>query len=79
LKSRFFIVNLEPYTYEQFYNIVVQLLTQSQQQHKVKEDIAKATADAVWNKMKSGNVRDCVKIGRMAESIEDVNFIVDIF
>jgi holliday junction DNA helicase RuvB len=77
LQSRFFIVRLEPYTYEQFYQITVQLLTQ--QQHKVKLEIAKAAANAVWNKMKSGNVRDCVKIGRMAKSIDDVNFIVDAF
>ena len=43
------------------------------------EKIAEAAAEAVWNKMKSANVRDCVKIGRMAKSIEDVNFIVDAF
>jgi Holliday junction DNA helicase RuvB len=78
LKSRFFIVKLEPYTYEQFYHVAVQLLTQSQQ-HKVKEEIAKAAADAVWNKMNTANLRDCVKIGRMAKTIEDVNFIVDTF
>ena len=29
--------------------------------------------------MESADVRDCVKIGRMAKSIEDVNFIVDSF
>lgn len=76
LQSRFFVIKLEPYTYEQFYEIAVQLLTQ---QHKVKEEIAKATADAVWNKMKSTNIRDCVKIGKMAKSMEDVNFIMDTF
>ena len=42
LQSRFFVVKLEPYTYEQFYQITVQLLTQSQQ-HKVKEEIAKVS------------------------------------
>jgi Holliday junction DNA helicase RuvB len=77
LQSRFFVIKLEPYTYEQFYQITVQLLTQ--QQHKVKLEIAKAAADAVWNKMNSANIRDCVKIGRMPKSIEDVNFIVDTF
>jgi Holliday junction resolvasome RuvABC ATP-dependent DNA helicase subunit len=78
LQSRFFVVKLEPYTYEQFYQITVQLLTQ---QHKVKSEIAKAAAEAVWNnnKMRSGNIRDCVKIGRMAKSVQDVNFIVDTF
>jgi len=65
---------LEPYTYEQFYQITVGLLTK---QHKVKEEIAEATANAIWDK--SANVRDCVKIGRMARSLEDVIFIVDNF
>lgn len=45
----------------------------------MEEWVAKAAANVVWNKMKSGNVRDCVKIGRMAKSIDDVNFIVDAF
>ena len=76
LRSRFFIVKLEPYSYEQFYEITVQLLTR---QHKVKQEIANAIAHAVWNKMKSANFRDCVRLGRMAKSIEDVNFIVDTF
>jgi hypothetical protein len=66
LRSRFFTVKIEPYTYEQFYQITVQLLTK---QHKVKEEIAEATANAIWDK--SANIRDCVKIGRIAKSIED--------
>jgi len=74
LQSRFFVVKLEPYTYEQFYQITVGLLTK---QHKVKEEIVKATANAIWDR--SANIRDCVKIGRMAKSIEDVMFIVDKF
>lgn len=44
LQSRLFIVKLEPYTYEQFYRITVQLLTRQQ---NVDEEIAKAAADAV--------------------------------
>jgi hypothetical protein len=39
----------------------------------------KGAAEAVWNKMKSGNIRDCIKVGRMSKSLEDVNFIVDTF
>jgi hypothetical protein len=74
LQSRFFVVKLEPYTYEQFYQITVGLLTK---QHKVKEEIAEATANAIWDK--SANVRDRVKIGRMARSLEDVIFIADNF
>src|ERR687887_651801 len=74
LKSRFFIIELEPYSYEQFCEITVSLLIK---QHKVKEEIAKTTAYMVWNKMRSRNIRDCVRIGRMAKSVEDINFIVD--
>jgi Holliday junction DNA helicase RuvB len=48
LQSRFFIVKLGSYTYEQFFDITVRLLTTSNQ-HNVDEEIAKATADAVWN------------------------------
>jgi holliday junction DNA helicase RuvB len=76
LQSRFFPIKLEPYTYEQFFEISVLLLTR---QHKVKEEIAKATADIVWNKVKSGNIRDCVRIGRMAKSVKDANWLVEIF
>jgi Holliday junction DNA helicase RuvB len=74
LKSRFFIIELEPYNYEQFYKITTRLLIK---QHNVKEGIAKATAHMVWNKMGSRNIRDCVRIGRMAKSVQDVDFIID--
>lgn|SRR5919201_3904381 len=74
LRSRFFIIELERYSYEQFCQITVNLLTK---QHKVNEEIAKTIADAVWNKIKSKNIRDCIRIGRMAKSVHDVNFIVN--
>ena len=74
LKSRFFIIELEPYNYEQFCQITKRILIK---QHKVNEEIAKNAAPLVWNKLESRNIRDCVKIGRMAKSVEDINFIVD--
>jgi ATP-dependent Lon protease len=76
LKSRFFLIELEPYTYEQFYEITVRLLTN---QHKVKEEIAKATADAVWNRIKSADIRDSVRVARMAKSIEDATLLWTVF
>ena len=59
MQSRLFIVRLAPYTYEQFYNITVLLLTSNH--YNVDEEIAKATAEAVWNSSK--NIRDSIKIG----------------
>lgn len=46
LKSRFFVVKLQAYTYEQFYRIILGLLTSNQ--YDVDEDIANATTHTVW-------------------------------
>ncbi|HEY9386077.1 MAG TPA: ATP-binding protein [Nitrososphaeraceae archaeon] len=78
LQSRFFIVRLEPYTYEQFFDITVRLLTTSDQ-HSVGEEIAKVTADAVWNTSTARNIRDCIRVAKMAKSAEDVNWLVKSF
>jgi replication-associated recombination protein RarA len=75
LQSRFFIVKLRAYTYEQFYEIVIQLLTSNK--YKVDEEIVKTTAEAVWKT--SRNVRDAIKIAGMAKSVEDVNWLITAF
>ncbi|MFL6408240.1 MAG: hypothetical protein ACJ71F_14410, partial [Nitrososphaeraceae archaeon] len=67
-------IELEPYSYEQFCQITMKLLIK---QHNVNEEIAKNTAHLAWNKLESKNIRDCMRIGRMAKSVEDVNFIID--
>ena len=68
LQSRFFIIELESYTYEEFYEITLHLLDM---------DFARIIADAVWNTSK--NLRDSVRIGKLARSEEDVNFLLDKF
>ena len=75
LHSRFFVVKLQAYTYEQFYRILLGLLTSNQ--YDVDEDIANATTNAVWKS--SRNIRDAVKIAKMAKSLEDVNWLVATF
>ena len=74
LRSRFFIIELEPYNYEQFCQITMRLLMEH---HNVEKEIAGATAHKIWNRLGSRNIRDCVRIGRMAKSVEDVDFIID--
>src|SRR2546422_3138306 len=69
LQSRFFVVELPPYTCEQFYQISVHLLTEG---HKVSHDIAKSISNNVW--ANSRNIRDCVRVGRMAKSVDDIQF-----
>jgi holliday junction DNA helicase RuvB len=75
LQSRFFSVNILEYTYEQFYEITLQLLTSNQ--YNVDEEITRASIEAVWNTSK--NIRDCIKIARMAKSVDDVNWLVRAF
>jgi Holliday junction DNA helicase RuvB len=75
LQSRFFIVNMHAYTYGQFYEITLQLLTSNQ--YNVDEEITKASIEAVWNT--SRNLRDCLKIARMSNSVENVNWLVTTF
>jgi Holliday junction DNA helicase RuvB len=75
LQSRFFIVKLQGYTYEQFYEITTRLLESSQ--YNVDEGIAKAAVEAVWNTSK--NIRDAIKISKMARSVEDVDWVVTTF
>jgi replication-associated recombination protein RarA len=75
LQSRFFIVRLQPYTYEQFYDITIRLLTSNQ--HNVDEEISKATAESVWNTTQ--NIRDCIRVAKMAKLVEDVNWLVKSF
>jgi MoxR-like ATPase len=70
LLSRFFIVELDPYTYEQFHEVALRLLY-------TRREIACLVADAVWNTSK--NLRDCVRIGKLAKSEEDLNFLVEKF
>jgi MoxR-like ATPase len=72
-QSRFFVVELEPYTYEQFCEITRHLLSGN----KIDGSVANVIADAVWNK--SQDIGDCIKIGTLAKSIEDVNFLVETF
>lgn len=70
LLSRFFLVKLESYTYQQFCEIIVRLLD-------IPENMARFVADSVWST--SRDIRDCVRIGKLARSEEDVKFLIDKF
>ena len=75
LQSRFFIVNMHAYTYEQFFETTLQLLTSNQ--YNVDEEIAKAIAEAVWNT--SRNIRESIRIARISKSVEDVKWLATVF
>jgi Holliday junction resolvasome RuvABC ATP-dependent DNA helicase subunit len=72
-QSRFFIAELEAYTYEQFCDITVGLLSR----RRVDAKVANVIACTVWNI--SRDARDCARIGALAKSTEDVRFLVQNF
>jgi holliday junction DNA helicase RuvB len=64
LQSRFFIVKLQAYTYEQFYEITIRLLTSNR--YNIDEEIARATIAAIWKT--SRDIRDAIAITKIARS-----------
>jgi hypothetical protein len=45
----------------------------------VDRDIALLIADGIYNRSKSTNVRECVRIARLAKNAAQVNRIIDTF
>jgi len=73
LLSRFMVLRFKQYKYEAFQEVAVHLLCRE----GISREIAIATAETVWSKMKSKDIRDCVKIGHLAKTKDDVNWIAE--
>jgi Holliday junction DNA helicase RuvB len=72
LLSRFVVLEIPEYTFEEFSEIAVTRL----RKEKVDREIATVIAEKVWTVLDSRDIRDVVKVGRLAHSIEDVSFVV---
>jgi Holliday junction DNA helicase RuvB len=73
LLSRFMVLHFKQYKFENFLDVSIHMLGRD----GVAKDIANQIADQVWHKMKSKDIRDCIKIGHLAKTKKDVNFIVE--
>lgn len=73
LLSRFMVLHFKQYKYENFREIAVHMLSHQ----GISKEIATPVAEAVWTKMKSKDIRDCIKIGHLAKTKDDVNWIVE--
>ena len=73
LLSRFMVLHFKQYKYEAFQEVAIHLLSLE----GISREIAIATAETVWSKMKSKDIRDCVKIGHLAKTKDDVNWIAE--
>ena len=77
LLTRFRDIHFKPYTEEEFVEIVVTVLDREE---GVDRDIALLIADCVFNRLKSSNIRECVRIARLAKNdYAQVNKIIDTF
>jgi holliday junction DNA helicase RuvB len=75
LLSRFFVLYFKKYDYKTFERISNHILSR---ECNLDLDISTLIANLVWNKLKSRDIRDCMKIGRICKNKEDVNMIVKI-
>ena len=71
LLSRFIIFHLKPYNRSKFIEVSNGILLKND----IPYEIANEISQVVWNKLKSKDIRDCIKISRLAKTIEDVEWI----
>ncbi|TLY02319.1 MAG: hypothetical protein E6K92_06010 [Thaumarchaeota archaeon] len=71
LLSRFVVLHFKQYSFGSFQQVCTHILVHE----GVPSDVAVAIADAVWTKLKSKDIRDCIKIGRLAKTRQDVEWI----
>ena len=72
LLSRFAILEMPEYTFEEFSEIAVTKL----RQENVDVSTAKVIAEKVWNELGSRDTRDVTKVARLADSIDEIHFVV---
>ena len=75
LRSRFMELHLEEYTYEEFIEIVRRLLNK---RYHLDSNLSEKIGYAVWNQMKSKDVRDAIKIAKLTRSSSDIDWLVDV-
>ena len=69
--SRFMIFHLRPYNRSKFIEISNKILVNNGTNH----DLANTISESVWNKLKSRDIRDSVKIAKLAKTKEDILMI----
>ena len=73
LLSRFVVLHFKQYKFDDFQKVATHLLVSS----GISDEIASTVANAVWYKMRSKDIRDCMKIGRLVKTKEEVDWVID--
>jgi holliday junction DNA helicase RuvB len=80
LLSRFVIIPVERYSYQEFKEIAMKVLTEKENIED--ENLAATIIDEIWekNKVQHGatdpNIRDIIKIARLAHNVHDVKLVI---
>jgi Holliday junction DNA helicase RuvB len=72
LLSRFVILEVPEYTFEEFTEIAVAKLAKE----NVDRMLAVVIAGKVWDELGSSDIRDVMKVGRLTGCVEDISFII---
>jgi MoxR-like ATPase len=72
LLSRFVILDVPEYTFEEFKEISVEILAKE----NVNKQLAATIAEKVWNELDSKDIRDVIKVSRLSDNNEEVAFAV---
>lgn len=73
LLSRFVVLHFKAYSFGSFTQVCKHILSRE----GVPQEVSVAIADAVWTRLKSRDIRDCIKLGRLAKSTADVDWLAD--
>jgi len=74
LLSRFLILHVPDYTFEEFTNIAINRLAKE----KLNREIATIIAEEVWTELGSRDVRDVIKVARLVTNHEDISSVIGI-
>ena len=72
LLSRFAILDMPEYTFEEFSKIAVTRV----KKENIHESIARVIAEKVWNELGSKDIRDVIKVARLASNEKEISFVV---
>ena len=74
LISRFLVVKIPDYSFEEFMDIAVFQL----KREKMDEMTARTISQKVWQELENRDIRDVIKIGRLARNIQEAELIIRI-
>jgi Holliday junction resolvasome RuvABC ATP-dependent DNA helicase subunit len=75
LRSRFMELHLDEYTFEEFMEITRRIV---RKKYHLEREIAEKIGYLVWNRMKSKDIRDVLRLAKLTKSLPDVDWLVDV-